>query len=174
MSTSAGGPSTLELLDADTYYGGVPTNFSVEQWETVNFKPLLGCMKDVQVDTTPIHLLAATSENHGVDLGCREKAAKVVTFKGAGYLELKSVPLRDEADFSFTFKTTQTDALLLVSTFQGQTRVPQRDSVSQTTGRRTVSPDTALRSSIAVQCLRLNAYANRCKPFRFGREIDLH
>lgn len=120
----------MELADSDLYYGGVPTNFSIEQWETVTFKPFLGCMKDLQVDTTPLSLLNKDSENHGVDLGCREKAAKVVTFKGNGYLELRSMPLREEADFSFTFKTTQSDALLLVSTFQGQTRVPQRDSVS--------------------------------------------
>lgn len=127
---TAGGPSSLELADIDLFYGGVPTNFSVELWDSVTFKPFLGCMKDLQVDTTPLDLMSGNA--HGVDLGCKEKAAKVVTFKGTGFLELNSVPLREEADFSFTFRTVQSDALLLVSTFQGQQKGPQRDSVSGT------------------------------------------
>ncbi|KAI1284885.1 Laminin subunit alpha-2 [Halotydeus destructor] len=121
-----GGPTSLELADIDLYYGGVPTNFSVQPWDTMTFKPFLGCMKDLQIDTTPLGL--SSGESHGVDLGCKEREARVVTFKGTGFMELKSMSLREEADFSFTFKTTQSDALLLVSTFQGQPRARDKDS----------------------------------------------
>lgn len=81
-------------------------------------------MKDLQIDTTPLGLL--NSDSYGVDLGCKSSAPAVATFKGtigsrSSYLELRSAPLKEEADISFTFRTIQLDTLLLLSTFQGQT-----------------------------------------------------
>ena len=122
-----GGPMALELSESVIYYGGVPPNFTAQSWPSVSFKPFLGCMKDLQVDTTPLGLLNADS--YGVDTGCREKPNQVTSFYGKGsFIELRSLALREEADFSFSFKTTQPDALLVLSTFQGQARGPVRDS----------------------------------------------
>ena len=122
-----GGPATLELADAVIYYGGVPPNFTATSWPSVTFKPFLGCMKDLQVDITPLGLLNADS--YGVDTGCQERPNQVVSFLGKGsFIELRSLALREEADFAFTFRTKQPDAMLLMSTFQGQARGPVRDS----------------------------------------------
>lgn len=124
-----GGPSTLELDHVSIYYGGVPPNFTTESWPAVSFKPFLGCMKDLQVDTTPLDLLS--SDAFGIDPGCKQKPNQVTAFYGNGsFMELKSFPMKEEADLSFTFKTRQANALLLLSTFQGQTKGPVRDAVS--------------------------------------------
>jgi laminin alpha 1/2 len=124
----SGSQTALELSDSELYFGGVTPNFTTHPWPSVVFKPFLGCIKDAQIDTTPLNLLRM--EAFGVDTGCREKTLKVVSFKGNGYLQLNSEPLREEADFSFTFKTTQSDALLLLSTFEGTKGPRNRDSVS--------------------------------------------
>lgn len=45
---------------------------------------------------------------------------KVATFKGDGFLELNGQALPLESSISFSFMTSQTDGLLLLSTFKGQ------------------------------------------------------
>jgi len=121
------GPVTIELAESQLFFGGIAPNFSVQSWPSVTFSPFLGCMKDLQIDTTPLSLMAA--DTYGVDNGCKEKEGQVVTFLAPGaYLELKSFPLREEADITFSFSTNQSDALLLLSTFQGQTKGPVRDA----------------------------------------------
>ena len=118
----SGGPITLELSESLLYWGGVPPNFTADPWHSVNFNHFLGCMKDLQIDTTPLGLL--NSDSYGVDLGCKSSAPSVATFKGisgqrSSYVELRSTPLKEEADISFTFRTIQPDTILLLSTFQG-------------------------------------------------------
>lgn len=125
----SGSTSVLELTDTDLYFGGVTPNFTAQNWPSVTFKPFLGCIKDAQIDTTPVNLLQM--EAYGVDTGCREKSIKIVSFKGSGFLQLNSEPLKEEADFSFTFKTMQNDALLVLSTFEGTKGPRSKDSVSE-------------------------------------------
>lgn len=43
----------------------------------------------------------------------------VVGFNGNGYLELSSHTLKKKASFGFVFATAQSDALLMLSTFEG-------------------------------------------------------
>lgn len=43
----------------------------------------------------------------------------VVGFNGDGYLELASHALKKKASFGFVFATAQSDALLMLSTFEG-------------------------------------------------------
>ena len=43
-----------------------------------------------------------------------------VSFRGDGYVELTSQPLRSESSFGFSFRTLASEGLLLLSTFQGQ------------------------------------------------------
>ncbi|RWS26450.1 Laminin subunit alpha-2-like protein, partial [Leptotrombidium deliense] len=125
QEVTAAGLTTLDLSDSKLYFGGVTPNFTTSKWPTISFNHFLGCIKDVQIDTTPLDLL--NTDSFGVDHGCQDKAAKVVTFMGNGYLELNGHSLREEADFSFTFKTSQNNALLLLSTYQSQTKGRQRD-----------------------------------------------
>jgi laminin alpha 1/2 len=124
----SGSQTTLELSDSELYFGGVTPNFTTHRWPSVVFKPFFGCIKNAQIDTTPLNLLQM--EAFRVETGCRDEYLQVVSFKGNGYLQLNSEPLREEADFSFTFKTTQSHALLLLSTFEGTNDPTDRDSVS--------------------------------------------
>ena len=44
----------------------------------------------------------------------------MASFRGDGYVELVSQPLRSEASFGFSFRTLAPDGLILLSTYQGQ------------------------------------------------------
>ena len=44
----------------------------------------------------------------------------MVSFRGRGYLELKSQDLRRNSSFGLSFRTEKNEGLLLASTFQGQ------------------------------------------------------
>ena len=79
-------------------------------------------MKDVQIDTASLNLL--NIESHGIVAGCQDQSWRGIEFKGRGFVELNSHQLEEESDFSLTFKTNQSDALLLCSTFQGKPRTP--------------------------------------------------
>lgn len=111
-----GGPTSLDIQDSQLYYGGVPPNFSTENWPEVTFQNFLGCMKELQIDTTPIDLLQNIA--YGIEGGCKDRSIKVASFYGRGYLELKGQPLPQDASFGFSFQTVQKDALLLLSTFE--------------------------------------------------------
>lgn len=124
------GTVSLDLANIDVFYGGVPPNFTFEHWPTVSFRPFLGCMKALQVDSSPLDLSMAHS--HGVEAGCRadvNSLTDALFYAKNSYIELNALPLREEADFSFTFKTNQLDALLLLSSFIGQNNA-SRDAVS--------------------------------------------
>lgn len=101
-------------------WGGWEAEYAITQcrFSTVGFQSFIGCMKDLQVDTTPLDLLKY--EAFGVDHGCSDKQkVKLVSFKGTGYLELQGKTLAAEGNFGFTFRSMQTDGLLLISTFSG-------------------------------------------------------
>ncbi|KAG0419196.1 hypothetical protein HPB47_004290, partial [Ixodes persulcatus] len=107
--------SELQLKDSKLYFGAVPPDFDGSRFSTVGFQSFIGCMKDLQVETTPLDLLKY--EAYGVDPGCSDRAMKLVSFKGTGYLELKGKTLAAEGNYGFTFKSTQTEGLLMISTF---------------------------------------------------------
>ena len=119
----------LDLSNIQLYYGGVTPNFTRRDWPQIQFKPFIGCMKDVQIDTTPIYFLNVDS--YGIEPGCKSDHLKTITFLGEGYLELAGKPLKDDSEFVFAFKTHQEDCLLLLSTFEGQHSDKTRDSVSE-------------------------------------------
>jgi len=116
------GQTELDLSDSQTFFGGVTTNFTQQRWPQLTFTPFLGCMKDVQIDTASLNLL--NIESHGIVAGCQDQSWRGIEFKGRGFVELNSHQLEEESDFSLTFKTNQSDALLLCSTFQGKPRTP--------------------------------------------------
>ncbi|PRD25784.1 UNVERIFIED_CONTAM: Lama1 [Trichonephila clavipes] len=117
-NTLRGSSSALELSDSSLYYGGVPPNFTKESWPDINFSNFFGCMKDIQIDSTPIDLFKGSF--YGMNVGCSNRPLKVATFKGEGYIELNGQPLPLESSITFSFLTSQSDGLLLVSTFKGQ------------------------------------------------------
>ncbi|XP_075525225.1 wing blister isoform X1 [Dermacentor variabilis] len=109
--------SELQLKRSKVYFGAVPPDFDASKFSTVGFQSFIGCMKNLQVETTPLDLLKY--EAYGVDPGCSEKKVKLVSFKGTGYLELKGKTLAAEGNFGFTFQSMQTDGLIMISTFSG-------------------------------------------------------
>ncbi|GFU33502.1 laminin subunit alpha-1 [Nephila pilipes] len=117
-NTLRGSSSALELSDSSLYYGGVPPNFTKESWPDITFSNFFGCMKDIQIDSTPIDLFKGSF--YGMNVGCSDRPLKVATFKGDGYIELSGQPLPLESSITFSFLTPQSDGLLLVSTFKGQ------------------------------------------------------
>ncbi|XP_037085132.1 laminin subunit alpha-2-like isoform X2 [Pollicipes pollicipes] len=105
----------LALDTAKLYFGGVPPDFRQSRWPQHTFVPLLGCMDDLQVGFTPQNLRVGNST--GVTPGCGGQLLKTVGFHGDGYLETNSYRLRKMSSFAFSFKTTASDGLLLMSTF---------------------------------------------------------
>lgn len=120
-----------DLNYAQLYFGGVTANFTQSLWLNVIFRPFLGCMRAIQIDTTSLNLL--NGQTHGVFAGCKDRTWRSARFNGKGFLELDARTLKEDDDFSFTVATNQTDALLLLSTFAGQNPFKNnqyRDSVS--------------------------------------------
>ncbi|GFV46525.1 laminin subunit alpha-1 [Trichonephila clavipes] len=111
----ANSPSTMDLQKSFLYYGGVPPNFTVNLWSGITFQKFFGCMKDLQIDSTPLDLLQNSS--FGVEASCTDIPQKSVGFRGSGFIEMKGVPLNQETSFSFSFQTVQDSAVLLLSTF---------------------------------------------------------
>ncbi|XP_023215489.1 laminin subunit alpha-1-like [Centruroides sculpturatus] len=111
------GPISLELSKSLLYFGGVTPGFGNNKWSRVTFQNYLGCMKDLQIDTTILNLL--NYKYYGVESGCKDTDTKIVSFKGTGYIEVISHPLTEEGNFGFTFQSTQTTSLLMISTFEG-------------------------------------------------------
>ncbi|XP_025017596.1 laminin subunit alpha-2-like [Tetranychus urticae] len=58
-----------DLGDCKIHFGGVPPNFTTHHWPNLDFKPFLGCMKDVKTDTTPLNLM--NGETFGLSTGCK-------------------------------------------------------------------------------------------------------
>ncbi|XP_076315810.1 laminin subunit alpha-1-like [Tachypleus tridentatus] len=98
------------------YYGGVPPNFSASSFPDVGFKSFHGCMRDLQIGATTVTL---NTESYNLSPQCADEPIKLVRFRGAGYLEMKSQILEKESNFSFTFQTKDENALLMLSTFEG-------------------------------------------------------
>ncbi|GBO25825.1 hypothetical protein AVEN_74-1 [Araneus ventricosus] len=92
--------SSLEFKDSYLYYGGVPPNFTKESWPDVTFSNFFGCMKDLQIDSTPIDLFK--SSYYGMNIGCSNRPLKVATFKGEGYLELNGQSLPRNSSITFS------------------------------------------------------------------------
>lgn len=108
----------LDLSDQYLFIGGIPLNFTSNQCfsklqTTSSFD---GCIKDIQIDTTPLNLL--NQVYYGVDNDCFDQSSsRSISFNADAYMEFNGQPLGSYAEFSFTFRTLQPNALLLVSMF---------------------------------------------------------
>ncbi|XP_066906769.1 laminin subunit alpha-1 [Halyomorpha halys] len=103
-----------DMSSANYYVGGLPPDIKLK----VNVPgPFLGCMKDLQIDQGEYSLLKG--QNWGIQASCSKKPITVAGFQGQGYVELPSHTLKKKDNFGFVFSTSQRDALLMLSTFEG-------------------------------------------------------
>ncbi|RWS09264.1 Laminin subunit alpha-2-like protein, partial [Dinothrombium tinctorium] len=109
---------TMNLRESKLLLGGIPPNFTTQiAVLNIDSNHFSGCMRSIQIDITNLNLVDADS--YDVERGC--EIANVVSFDGKGFLELKAFSLKEEADFSLTFRTLQTNAVLLLAVNQDET-----------------------------------------------------
>ncbi|XP_014473552.1 PREDICTED: laminin subunit alpha-1 isoform X2 [Dinoponera quadriceps] len=116
------------LAQAKYYIGGLPPSFRADEVlpSQVSF---LGCMSNlvVQQGYDPMAELY-----YGVEPSCRRKPLKIVGFYGDGYLEHPAYTLRKKHSvLSFSFRTPQEAAMLLLSTFEGNEDRPSVGNTGQ-------------------------------------------
>nr|XP_031843946.1 laminin subunit alpha-1 isoform X2 [Nomia melanderi] len=107
-----------DLAQAKYYIGGVPPSFRADKLILPRQVSFLGCMSNiiVQEGYDPM-----AEQYYGVEPSCGNKPLKVVGFYGDGYLEHSAYTLRKiHFVVSFSFRTLQEQAVLLLSTFEGQ------------------------------------------------------
>ncbi|XP_066580920.1 laminin subunit alpha-1 [Prorops nasuta] len=107
-----------DLSQAKYYFGGVPPSFHAENVVLPLQTSFLGCMSNIiiQEGYDPM-----AEQFYGVEPSCGNKPLRIVGFFGEGYLEHSSYTLRKiNSAINFSFRTMQKDAILMLSTFQGQ------------------------------------------------------
>ncbi|XP_039307072.1 laminin subunit alpha-1 isoform X3 [Solenopsis invicta] len=106
-----------DLAQAKYYIGGLPPSFRAEKLVLPSQVSFLGCMANiiVQEGYDPM-----AEQYYGVESSCSNKPLKIVGFYGDGYLEHSAYTLRKiHSVLSFSFRTMQDAAMLLLSTFEG-------------------------------------------------------
>nr|XP_012216711.1 PREDICTED: laminin subunit alpha-1-like [Linepithema humile] len=119
-----------DLAQAKYYIGGLPPSFRAEKLMLPSQVSFLGCMANiiVQEGYDPM-----AEQYYGVEPSCGNKPLRIIGFYGDGYLEHPAYTLRKiHSVLSFSFRTMQEVAMLLLSTFEGQ-----EDRLSGTTNAET-------------------------------------
>ncbi|XP_076178093.1 laminin subunit alpha-1-like [Ptiloglossa arizonensis] len=107
-----------DLAQAKYYIGGIPPSFRAEKLMLPSQVSFLGCMSNIiiQEGYDPM-----AEQYYGVEPTCGNKPMKIVGFYGNGHLEHSPYTLRKiNSVVSFSFRTMQEEAVLLLSTFEGQ------------------------------------------------------
>ncbi|XP_025159598.1 laminin subunit alpha-1 isoform X2 [Harpegnathos saltator] len=105
------------LARAKYYIGGLPPSFRADDVVLPSQVSFLGCMSNIVVQDgyDPMAELY-----YGVEPSCRNKPLTVVGFYGDGYLEHPASTLKKKHSvLSFSFRTVQEAAMLLLSTSEG-------------------------------------------------------
>ncbi|XP_046413773.1 laminin subunit alpha-1-like [Neodiprion fabricii] len=107
-----------DLMKAKYYIGGVPPSFkSGKKLILPSPVSFLGCMSNIFINQEGYDPMA--EQYYGVEPSCSNKHTKIVGFYGNGYFEHHAHTLKKtESSFSFSFRTLQETATLLLSTFQ--------------------------------------------------------
>lgn len=106
-----------DLAQAKYYIGGLPPSFRAEKLILPSQVSFLGCMANIVVQEGYDPM---AEQYYGVESSCGNKPLKIVGFYGDGYLEHSAFTLRKiYSEFSFSFRTMQDAAMLLLSTFEG-------------------------------------------------------
>uniref|UniRef100_A0A0A9YKQ2 Laminin subunit alpha-1 n=1 Tax=Lygus hesperus TaxID=30085 RepID=A0A0A9YKQ2_LYGHE len=106
--------SIPDMSVARYYVGGIPPG---EKNLPPVPGPFLGCMSEIQIDQGAYSLLKG--KYWGMQASCSSKPIGVAGFYGNGFIELPSHSLKKKDNFGFVFSTSQRDALLMLSTFEG-------------------------------------------------------
>ncbi|XP_024867463.1 laminin subunit alpha-1 isoform X2 [Temnothorax curvispinosus] len=138
-----------DLAQAKYYIGGLPPSFRAEKLMLPSQVSFLGCMANiiVQEGYDPM-----AEQYYGVESSCGNKPLKIVGFYGNGYLEHSAFTLRKiQSVLSFSFRTMQDAAMLLLSTFE---RHRIKDNLNETANRNSYYSVCILNGQVQV---RLNA-----------------
>ncbi|XP_050482872.1 laminin subunit alpha-1 isoform X2 [Bombus huntii] len=107
-----------DFIQAKYYIGGVPPSFRAEKLILPSQVSFFGCMSNIIVEEGYDPM---AEQYHGVEPTCANKPLRIVGFYGDGYLQHVSYTLRKiNSTMSFSFRTMQENAVLLLSTFEGQ------------------------------------------------------
>ncbi|KAL7642435.1 UNVERIFIED_CONTAM: hypothetical protein RMT77_006996 [Armadillidium vulgare] len=119
LATIKNGPD-LNLTHQPFYFGGVDPEFDRQEiGKQIELRSMLGCMGSLsvlEIGKNP----HTDGQYYGIDNTCSKEPHNGVGFLGQGFLEMPSKVLRKDSNFGFSFKTMESDALLMVSTFVGQ------------------------------------------------------
>ena len=138
----------LDLQTSKLYFGGLPPSFDFYKFPNIETQSLLGSLRGITTSNPGSNSLmnplyteyGIINPFYGVIPSCENKILKVASFTGKGHMEMKSQSLRKDSNFGFTFKTTQQDAVLAISTFLGKSSADSSDfySVSLSAGHVTL------------------------------------
>ncbi|XP_076751939.1 wing blister [Xylocopa sonorina] len=105
-----------DFSQAKYYMGGVPPSFRADKVMLPPQVSFLGCMSNIIIGEgyNPM-----AEQYYGVEPTCRNETLRIVGFYGDGYLQYSAYTLR-KSTLSFSFRTMQDEAVLLLSTFEGQ------------------------------------------------------
>ncbi|KZC04266.1 Laminin subunit alpha-1 [Dufourea novaeangliae] len=107
-----------DFSQAKYYIGGVPPSFRAEKLMLPSQVSFLGCMSNINVQEGYDPM---AEQYYGVEPTCGSKPLKIVGFYGNGYLQHSAYTLSKRYSvMGFSFRTLQKDAVLLLSTFEGQ------------------------------------------------------
>ncbi|XP_076668102.1 wing blister isoform X2 [Andrena cerasifolii] len=107
-----------DFAQAKYYIGGVPPSFRAEELMLPSQVSFLGCMSNIVIHEGYDPM---AEQYYGVEPTCGSKPLRIVGFYGDGYLEHTGHTLRKiNSVVSFSFRTMQETAMLLLSTFEGQ------------------------------------------------------
>jgi len=120
---------SFQMEICNIYLGGVPPGFNLRSNHDIQLlqNGFLGNIRSITVSNpgsnSPLNPLYAQRNKlnlfHGVKSNCERDIVKEISFKGDGYAELTSQPLRQICNFGFTFNTMQENCLLVLSAFKG-------------------------------------------------------
>ncbi|XP_061943056.1 laminin subunit alpha lam-3 isoform X4 [Apis cerana] len=106
------------FLQAKYYIGGVPPSFRADKLMLPSQVSFLGCMSNIIIE---VGYDPMAEQYYGVEPICTNKPLRLVGFYGDGYLQHAAYTLRKiNSTVSFSFRTMQERAVLLLSTFEGQ------------------------------------------------------
>ncbi|XP_043794597.1 laminin subunit alpha-2 isoform X1 [Apis laboriosa] len=106
------------FLQAKYYIGGVPPSFRADKLMLPSQVSFLGCMSNIIIE---VGYDPMAEQYYGVEPICTNKPLRLIGFYGDGYLQHAAYTLRKiNSTVSFSFRTMQEKAVLLLSTFEGQ------------------------------------------------------
>ncbi|KAF7990369.1 hypothetical protein HCN44_000174 [Aphidius gifuensis] len=115
-----------DLSQAMYYIGGVPPSFYKRKLSLPTTSSFLGCISNINVQEGYDPM---AEKYYGVESGCTNKPINIVGFYGNSYLEHQSFTFKKITSiFSFSFRSTQQEAVLLLSTFENQNNQQEQNN----------------------------------------------